>query len=108
MSILPSPTFDRALPPENRSVAGKKVECKSPHHDRGDPLFYKAARSASPDLFDLLESRPVWSIEELEKVLTVSRKTLISKPNVGAFRTSELVRAFECTARASLGTFEAR
>lgn len=35
------------------------------------------------DLFDLLESKPVWKIEELEEVLEVSDKTLYKQAKRG-------------------------
>jgi excisionase family DNA binding protein len=40
---------------------------------------------APSDLFDLLESKPVWSIEELAEVLTVSPKTLYKQAKRGNF-----------------------
>ena len=49
------------------------------------------------DLFDLLESKPVWSIEELAEVLTVSRKTLYKQAkrgNLPSFRIGSCVRVY--------------
>lgn len=43
------------------------------------------ARFTSTDLFDLLESKPVWSIEELAEVLKVSPKTLYKQAKRGSF-----------------------
>jgi excisionase family DNA binding protein len=96
VSILPSPSFDRALPPENRSVAGKKVDANS--HVRTEAILSSVgARSAPPDLFELLESKPVWSIEELAEVLQVSRKTLYKqakRDNFPSFRIGSCVRVY--------------
>jgi excisionase family DNA binding protein len=47
------------------------------------------------DLFDLLESKPAWSIEELAEVLTISRKTLYKQAkrgNLPSFRIGSCVR----------------
>ena len=55
------------------------------------------ARPAPPDLFDLLESKPVWSIEELAEVLKVSRKTLYKQAkrgNLPSFRIGSCVRVY--------------
>jgi excisionase family DNA binding protein len=55
------------------------------------------ARSAPSDLFDLLESKPVWSIEELAEVLKVSRKTLYKQAKRGnfpSFRIGSCVRVY--------------
>ena len=55
------------------------------------------ARPAPPDLFDLLESKPVWSIEELAEVLKVSRKTLYKQAkrgNLSSFRIGSCVRVY--------------
>lgn len=49
------------------------------------------------DLFDLLESKPVWSIEELAEVLTVSPKTLYKQAKRGSlpsFRIGACVRLY--------------
>jgi excisionase family DNA binding protein len=53
--------------------------------------------SASTDLFDLLESKPVWSIEELAEVLSVSPKTLYKQAKRGnfpCFRIGSCVRVY--------------
>jgi excisionase family DNA binding protein len=55
------------------------------------------ARPAPLDLFDLLESRPVWSIEELAEVLAVSRKTLYKQAkrgNIPSFQIGSCVRVY--------------
>ena len=39
------------------------------------------------DLLDLLESKPVWTIEDLAEVLTVSPKTLYKQAKRGNFPT---------------------
>ena len=47
------------------------------------------------DLFDLLESKPVWKIEELEQVLEISAKTLYKQAKRGtipSFRIASCVR----------------
>jgi excisionase family DNA binding protein len=49
------------------------------------------------DLFDLLESKPAWSIEELAEVLKVSRKTLYrqaKRGNLPSFRIGSCVRIY--------------
>ena len=54
-------------------------------------------RSAPSDLFDLLESKPVWKIEELEEVLEISAKTLYKQAARGklpAFRIGSCVRVY--------------
>jgi hypothetical protein len=54
-------------------------------------------RPASTDLFDLLESKPVWKIEELEVVLETSAKTLYKQAARGklpAFRIGSCVRVY--------------
>jgi excisionase family DNA binding protein len=96
VTILRSPTFDRALPSEKRSVAGKTANANS-HVTTGAILCSVGARSAPSDLFDLLESKPVWSIEELADVLTVSRKTLYKhakRGNLPSFRIGSCVRVY--------------
>ena len=67
-----------------------------------DPI--SPASSESPtvtdcmsDLFDLLESKPVWKIEELEEVLDISAKTLFKQAARGklpAFRIGSCVRVY--------------
>ena len=55
------------------------------------------AHPAPPDLFDLLESKPVWSIEELAEVLTISRKTLYKQAkrgNLPTLRIGSCVRVY--------------
>jgi hypothetical protein len=50
---------------------------------------------ASSDLFDLLESKPVWKIEDLEEVLEISTKTLYKQAKRGtipSFRIGSCVR----------------
>src|SRR6202008_4409597 len=79
-----SSEFSPAMLQVPASMAAKTAGT-SPHVTTEAILSSTAARSASPDLFDLLESRPVWSIEELEKVLTVSRKTLYKQAKRGSF-----------------------
>ena len=96
VSILRSPSFDRALPPENRSVAGKTVDANS-NVTTGAILSSVVARSAPSDLFDLLESKPVWKIEELEQVLEISAKTLYKQAARGklpSFRIGSCVRVY--------------
>lgn len=96
MSILPPPTFDRALPPEKRSVADKTVDANSDLTWEAT-LSSVGARSATSDLFDLLESKPVWKIEELEEVLEISAKTLYKQAARGklpAFRIGSCVRVY--------------
>jgi hypothetical protein len=49
------------------------------------------------DLFDLLESKPVWKIEELEEVLEISAKTLYKQANRGtipSFRIGSCIRVY--------------
>lgn len=49
------------------------------------------------DLFDLLESKPVWTIEELAEVLTVSSKTLYKQAkrgNLPSVRIGSCVRIY--------------
>lgn len=49
------------------------------------------------DLFDLLESKPVWKIEELEEVLEISAKTLYKQAKRGnfpSFRIGSCVRVY--------------
>jgi len=49
------------------------------------------------DLFDLLESKPVWSIDELAPVLRVSPKTLYKQAQRGkipSFRVGTCVRVY--------------
>lgn len=49
------------------------------------------------DLFDLLESKPVWKIEELEGVLEISTKTIYKQAARGklpAFRIGSCVRVY--------------
>jgi excisionase family DNA binding protein len=66
------------------SVAGETVDANS-HVTTGAILPSIGARSAPSDLFDLLESKPVWSVEELAEVLTVSPKTLYKQAKRGNF-----------------------
>jgi Helix-turn-helix domain len=65
------------------SVAGKMVDANS--FTTGAILSSIGAHSAPSDLFDLLESKPVWSIEDLAEVLTVSPKTLYKQAQRGNF-----------------------
>jgi len=54
-------------------------------------------RASSSDLFDLLESKPAWKIEELEEVLEISAKTLYKQAARGklpAFRIGSCVRVY--------------
>jgi D-Tyr-tRNAtyr deacylase len=60
------------------------------------------------DLFDELESKAVWKIEELADILNVSAKTLYKQAACGKLPSFRLVGASGCTARASLTTFVAR
>lgn len=49
------------------------------------------------DLFELLESKPVWKMEELEPVLEVSAKTLYKRAARGefpSFRIGSCVRVY--------------
>ena len=65
-------------------------------HISGSIPTYRA-RSAPSDLFDLLESKPVWKIEELEKVLEISAKTLYKQAARGklpTFRIGSCVRVY--------------
>ena len=85
--IIRFPTFD---------VAGKTVDANS-HVTTGAILSSVGACSAPSDLFDLLESKPVWSIEELAPVLKVSRKTLYKQAKRGnfpSFRIGSCVRVY--------------
>jgi excisionase family DNA binding protein len=78
------------------SVGGKTVDANS-HVTTGEILSSVGARSAPSDLFDLLESKPVWSIEELAEVLKVSRKTLYKQAKRGnfpSFRIGSCVRVY--------------
>jgi len=78
------------------SVAGKRVDTSS-HVTAEAILSSTAARSAPSDLFDLLESKPVWSIEKLAEVLTVSPKTLYKQAKRGnfpSFRIGSCVRVY--------------
>jgi excisionase family DNA binding protein len=78
------------------SVAAKTVDANS-HVTTGAILPSIGARSAPSDLFDLLESKPVWSIEELAPVLGVSRKTLYKQARRGnfpSFRIGSCVRVY--------------
>lgn len=67
-------------------------------HVKTEPtLSSVGARSAPSDLFDLLESKPAWSIEELAPVLSVSRKTLYKQAkrgNLPSFRIGSCVRVY--------------
>ena len=61
----------------------------------GAILSSVGARPAPPDLFDLLESKPVWKIEELEEVLKISAKALYKQTKRGtipSFRIGSCVR----------------
>lgn len=56
-----------------------------------------AVADSVSDLFDLLESKPVWKIEELEGVLEISIKTLYKQAARGklpAFRIGSCVRVY--------------
>jgi helix-turn-helix protein len=78
------------------SVAAKTVDANS-HVTTGAILSSIGARSTQSDLFDLLESEPVWSIEELAEVLTVSPKTLYKqakRANFPSFRIGSCVRVY--------------
>jgi excisionase family DNA binding protein len=78
------------------SVAAKTVDANS-HVTTGAILSSIGARSAQSDLFDLLQSKPVWSIEELAEVLTVSPKTLYKQAKRGnfpSFRIGSCVRVY--------------
>jgi len=77
-------------------VAGKTVEANFPV-TTGAILSSIGARSAPSDLFDLLESKPAWSIEALAEVLTVSPKTLYKQAKRGnfpSFRIGSCVRVY--------------
>lgn len=55
------------------------------------------ARPAPLDLFELLERKPVWTIDELAPVLHVSRKTLYKHAKSGklpSFRIGLCVRVY--------------
>jgi hypothetical protein len=78
------------------SVAAKTVDANS-HVTTGAILSSVGARSAPSDLFDLLESKPAWSIEVLAEVLTVSPKTLYKQARRGhfpSFRIGSCVRVY--------------
>jgi excisionase family DNA binding protein len=78
------------------TVEGETADANS-HVKTGATLSSVGARSAPSDLFDLLESKPVWSIEELAEVLTVSRKTLYKQAKRGnfpSFRIGSCVRVY--------------
>jgi hypothetical protein len=63
----------------------------------GAILSSVGARPAPPDLFDLLESKPVWKIEELEGVLEISAKTLYKQAARGklpTFKIGSCVRVY--------------
>ena len=72
------------------------VDAKS--HGTTEPTVPSVGACSAPsDLFDLLESKPVWSIEELAEVLTVSRKTLYKQAKRGnfpSFRIGSCVRVY--------------
>jgi len=77
-------------------VAGKTVDANS-NVTTGAILSSVVARSAPSDLFDLLESKPVWKIEELEQVLEISAKTLYKQAARGklpSFRIGSCVRVY--------------
>jgi hypothetical protein len=81
------------IPPR---MAGKTVDANS-HVTTGAILSSAGARSAPPDLFDLLLSKPVWSIEKLAEVLSVSPKTLYKQAKRGnfpSFRIGSCVRVY--------------
>ncbi|MBZ5694451.1 MAG: helix-turn-helix domain-containing protein [Acidobacteriia bacterium] len=78
------------------AVAGETADANS-HVTTGAILSSIRARSVPSDLFDLLESKPVWSIEELAEVLAVSRKTLYKQAkrgNLPSFRIGSCVRVY--------------
>jgi excisionase family DNA binding protein len=78
------------------SVAGETVDANS-RVATGVILSSIGARSAPSDLFELLESRPVWAIEELAEVLKVSPKTLYrqaKRGNFPSFRIGSCVRVY--------------
>lgn len=96
-SIKPAgPGHQPATLQTHSSVAGETVDRNS-HVTTGAILPSIGARSAPSDLFDLLESKPVWSIEELAEVLTVSPKTLYKQAKRGnfpSFRIGSCVRVY--------------
>jgi len=75
-------------------VAGETVDADI---TKETTLSFAATRPASADLFDLLESKPVWKIEELEEVLEISAKTLYKQAKRGtipSFRIGSCVRIY--------------
>jgi excisionase family DNA binding protein len=76
------------------AVAGETVD---PNSDITTETTPSSARAlpAPLDLFDLLESKPIWKIEELEEVLEISAKTLYKQAKRGtipSFRIGSCVR----------------
>lgn len=67
-------------------------------HDTTEAVLPSTGERPTPcDLFCLLESKPVWSIEELAPVLGVSRKTLYKQAKRGklpSFRIGSCVRLY--------------
>lgn len=87
---------------ERESFAAREEASGDDVSQSSDPI--STASSESPavtdcvsDLFDLLESKPVWKIEELEEVLDISAKTLYKQAARGklpAFRIGSCVRVY--------------
>lgn len=87
---------------ERESFAAREEASRDDVSQSSDPI--STASSESPavtdcvsDLFDLLESKPVWKIEELEEVLDISAKTLYKQAARGklpAFRIGSCVRVY--------------
>ena len=78
------------------SVAGETVDANSRVATQAI-LSSVGARSAPSDLFELLESKPVWRMEELAEVLAVSRKALYKQAKRGnfpSFRIGSCVRIY--------------
>ena len=85
-SVEPAGAADQpaVLQTPSSRVADKTVDANS-HVTTGAILSSTGARSAPSDLFDLLESKPVWLIEELVEVLKVSDKALYKQAKRGNF-----------------------
>jgi hypothetical protein len=87
---------------ERESFAAREETSGDDVSQISDPI--SPASSAIPavtdcvsDLFALLESKPVWKIEELEEVLDISAKTLYKQAGRGklpAFRIGSCVRVY--------------